>query len=446
MDDYALPQTAVLEPQASTPSEGPTETLHRPRRPEFYKPFHYVLLVYLFFYCSRISEMVPALHPGVLIQPILLIGMFMTSTTKAIFRTDIGRLMTAFTVWIAICVPFSVWKGGSFDQLTIALQALLLLFFMAAFIRSMDDVYRVMFVVAISMAAVGVLSNVIGGGREGSDRLGLGTGSDTLSDANFLALYLVIGLPLLWFAAQYRKGFMKVALIALMAPVLAGAAKTGSRMGLLSLSAGMLFFFIFATARQRILIIMGGTVFLACVIVLLPQKIMERFTTYFQASSAASEEAAESAETRKLLLTKSLAITAEHPLFGVGPGEFMDAEAGEAMSKGHKGVWHYTHNSYTELSSEIGIPGVVLFLIAFYRCYKGLTPIRDRYPKKRARDAALFLQIVVIVSAIGAFFLSIAYSGILYAIMGLSAALQQAAAREYKQDRPIPAPAQEAVA
>jgi hypothetical protein len=39
---------------------------------------------------------------------------------------------------------------------------------------------------------------------------------------------------------------------------------------------------------------------------------------------------------------------------------------------------------------------------------------------------------MIIISAIGAFFLSIAYSGILYPIMGLSAAFQVAAARQYK--------------
>ena len=110
---------------------------------------------------------------------------------------------------------------------------------MTAFIRSIDDCYRVIFVIALAMTAVGILSLVIGGGREGSNRLGLGTGNDTLSDSNFLALFLIVGLPLIWFSASVKKGLMRLVMILAVVPVLAGAAKTGSRSGLLALGAGL---------------------------------------------------------------------------------------------------------------------------------------------------------------------------------------------------------------
>jgi hypothetical protein len=53
--------------------------------------------------------------------------------------------------------------------------------------------------------------------------------------------------------------------------------------------------------------------------------------------------------------------------------------------------------------------------------------------------AALFLQIAVVMSCVGAFFLSIAYSGLLYAILGISAAYQAAVARELRQFQAIKA-------
>jgi O-antigen ligase len=444
VDDYAMPQTAVLEPEVNTPAPArkAVRKVRGKRGPEFYKPFHYLLLVYLFFYCSRIPEMVPALHVGYLLQPILLIGMIMTETTKTIFKSDIGRAMARFTAWIAICVPFAVWRGGAFDQFTLALQALVLLVFMAAFIRSMEDCYRVILVMALAMAVVGVLSLVIGGGREGSNRLGLGSGNDTLSDANFLALFLVVGLPLLIFSATMKRGIMRIALILMLFPVLAGAAKTGSRSGLLALAAAVVFFLIHASAKQKVTVIVSGIIFIVCAAVLLPPEIQQRFTTYFNASSAAGQEAADSAGFRKELLTKSLILTAEHPLFGVGPGEFMEGEAKEAAAHGQRGVWHYTHNSFTELSSECGILGLAFYAFALWRAFRGLTPLRERYPNANARRAALFVQITVLVSAIGAFFLSIAYGGIVYAIMGLSMAMQLAARREYQETKaPVAEPA-----
>ena len=441
-------QLIVAEPEqehAKPVQQRPAVIGKRSRRgPEFYKPFHLILMFYLYLYCSRIPEIIPSLHLGMALQPLLLIGMFMTGTTKTIFKSDIGKVMFAFTIWVGICVPFSVWKGGSFTTWLTTAQALLLLFFMAAFIRSVEDCYRAMFIVALGMATIGVLSMVMGGGTGGGAnevRLGLGSGADTLADANFLALYLVVGIPFLIFAMTLKKGILRVGLFLALIPVLAGFARTGSRMGLLAFAAGMLLFFIFATAIERMSIIMGGILFVALAITLLPQRITERFTTFFNASSNAQLEAASSAETRKLLFFRSIQLTFEHPVFGVGPGEFMDAEAEESMAAGKQAMWHYTHNSYTELSSETGFPGLFLFLYAFWRGYRGLTPIRTRYRYSRVGRAALFLQIGVLMSCVGAFFLSIAYSGLLYAILGISAAYQAAVARELKEAETIKAKA-----
>jgi len=436
-DDYTIyPSAVAVEPEMAPPAEKQPNTVSRSRGPEFYKPFHYLLLVYLFFYCSRIPEMLPWFHIGLLLQPILLIGMFMTNTTKAIFKTDVGRWMTVFTAWVAICVPTSTWKGGSFQILILAVQALVLLFFMASFIRTLDDCYRVIYVIAVAMAVVGVLSLIKGSGVNQQDlRVGLGAGKDmenTLGDANYLALYVSLGLPFLWFAYTWKRGIVKVALVLMAIPMLATVARTGSRMGLLALAAAALFFLIFASASQRVVLILGGFVCLVVAAMLLPQKITDRFTTFFNPSSAAEVEAAQSAEARKLMFIRSVEVTLEHPLLGVGPGEFMDAEAKEDIAAGKRGLWHYTHNAYTELSSETGIIGMLFFLYAFWRSYRGLSQFRSHFPSARVRRAALCIQMAVLISSIGAFFLSIAYSGILYPVLGLSAAFQLAAARQYK--------------
>ena len=419
----------------SASSEQRPRAVRQPASAMLYKPFHYLLLLYLFFYCSRIPELIPYAHIGMILQPVLLIGMIMTGRVKAILGMPLGKVLIAFTAWIMICVPFSVWRGGSFGIFLIVLQALALVAFMAAFIQTIPDCLRVMYTVGLAMAAIGILSLVVGGGRIGSTRLGLGGGSDTLADANFLCLYILVGLPFLWLTASRKTGFKKVLWLSLMLPMLAGAAKTGSRMGLLTLVAGLLMYLIFATTKQRIIVITSGAVFLVLALFFLPQRIRERFTTYFEANTAQSLEAQESAEARKRMLIRGLELTAEHPLFGVGPGEFMDAEAAEAKEVGQRGMWHYTHNSYVELSSETGITGLVLFVIAFFWAYRGLSPIRKKYPDVRVRRAALFTQMAVLMTAVGAFFLSIAYGGIITAIIGISATFQGAVANKARQAR-----------
>src|ERR1700733_5092130 len=111
------------------------------------------------------------------------------------------------------------------------------------------------------------------------------------------------------------------------------------------------------------------------------------------------------------------------------------------MALGKRAMWHFPHNPYTELSSETGFPGLLLFLYAFYRGYRGLSGIQSKYRYSRVGRAALFLQIAVVMSCVGAFFLSIAYSGLLYAILGISAAYQAAVARELKEAESVRAKA-----
>jgi O-antigen ligase len=98
-------------------------------------------------------------------------------------------------------------------------------------------------------------------------------------------------------------------------------------------------------------------------------------------------------------------------------------------------MWHYTHNSYTELSSETGIAGLVLFVIALFGAYRGLSPIRNKNPDVRVRRAALFTQMAVVMTAVGAFFLSIAYGGIVIVLVAISATLQATVANRAKLAR-----------
>jgi len=71
-------------------------------------------------------------------------------------------------------------------------------------------------------------------------------------------------------------------------------------------------------------------------------------------------------EERYELLVESLKITARRPIFGVGAGQFAS----------YSGMWQPTHNTYTELSSESGIPALVLFLLVIRECFASLVKIR----------------------------------------------------------------------
>src|SRR5450755_3134882 len=111
----------VPPPQSVVQNE-PVIRSRKVRESDLYLVFHYVLLVYLFMYVSRLPELVSWLHIGILLQPILLVGLILTKRTRAILEMRSSRWLIAFTVWIAICVPFSFWPGGSFTVFVSALQ------------------------------------------------------------------------------------------------------------------------------------------------------------------------------------------------------------------------------------------------------------------------------------------------------------------------------------
>lgn len=434
-------EAEVLHPAAETmadmgeASDQPIRTRVRQRQKPLDKAFHYLFLFYLFLYCSRIPELVPW-HLSLLLQPPLVIGMLMTGRTKDILLSRPLKLLIALTCWIAICVVGSIWPMGSLSSFTTNIQCLLLAAFTVVFIRSVRDSLRAMNAVAFGLGTVAILSFLVGQGESGTDRLGLAKAS-TLGDPNTLALYLLVGLPLLYLTASYGSVIRRLVCVGMMGLALVGSVRTGSRMGLLVLAIGTVMVAVMGTVRQRVLVVASAVIFVIVGILFLPAALKERLSTVFQAAqnSSVSAEAAESSEARKERLIRSLEMTAEHPLFGTGPGVFMDADNMEAKAEGSKGRWHYQHNTYTQYSSELGVPGLVLFLAVIVTSYRGITAIRKRYNKGRIRDMSVYLQVAMVMAFCGAFFLSLAYGGLLYVLIAVAAAFQLAVLREEKASR-----------
>jgi O-antigen ligase len=122
-----------------------------------------------------------------------------------------------------------------------------------------------------------------------------------------------------------------------------------------------------------------------------------------------------SAQQRKELLFISLKVTAQHPLFGVGPGNFAIVS----------GVWLATHNSYTQMSAEGGIPAFLLYVLILWR---GIANVRDisKYPKtgKRVRLFSMALGASLAAYLVGSFFASVAYQVFPYCLVAYTGVLR----------------------
>jgi O-antigen ligase len=105
----------------------------------------------------------------------------------------------------------------------------------------------------------------------------------------------------------------------------------------------------------------------------MPNYLRERFLTLADPQAQPQDDqssepdltasAAGSTRERKALLMRSISITLNHPLLGVGVGQFSAYVFDEDKRLGvPKEPYLGTHNSYTQLSSEAGIPALLIFL------------------------------------------------------------------------------------
>lgn len=306
----------------------------------------------------------------------------------------------------------TVWRGGAFLLTVDFAKILLIVVVMTAVVNTMTRLRLLIFVQAASVAliaAVAVLKGRLLGGRlEGM----LG---GNYSNPNDLALAMVISLPLcLGLLFLSRNKLWKVALTLAMLAMAYVVFLTGSRGGFVALTITAvvcLWNFAIRGRRRYILVLVP----LAGVILWLSSGDMLRKRlngTFNQEDDTAS--AYDSAQERQQLFWRSIAVTEEHPLFGVGPGNF------QVIS----GMWRVTHNAFTQMSSEGGIPAFVLYVLILWYGFKNVNASK-RFGRGQKESSILAgaLQASLAGYVVGSVFTSTAYQFFPYFLVASTTAL-----------------------
>jgi len=427
---------------------GVAATLWAPQDGLLKKLGYYALRAYLFVYLSRILDLtVPELKIPRMLTVVFVAAAVISGGAFSVFRSRIAILAGAFYFWMGVCVPFSVWRGGSAQTMAHTARSLALMMGIIALATTARQCTRLMYTAGLA-AFVAAAASMVAGRQNIAERLILAAG--TFADPNFYCLGLYLGIPFLWLRARNSKHpFAKIFYLACTLVILVAGIPTGSRMGLAALCVmvGVLFFRSPAGRKLRIAMLAG--VALAAATLVFSEQLLQRYTTLFSMDPAEgpSEQrrqllqgsAVASTYGRMHMLRRSLELTAKHPIFGVGPGMFAVAENQEARERGRKGVWLETHNSFTQVSSETGIPGFLLYVPPLILAARALARVRklpapaDAPQWSQVRNAAHYLEAVYYGGLVGAMFLSIAYHGPIFMLLGLVAALERAAAREAQQ-------------
>jgi len=270
-------------------------------------------------------------------------------------------------------------------------------------------------------------------------RLAVGL-SGTLSNPNDLAAVLVIGLPFCaWYVlASGRPLVLRVVMAAVTAVELVMLLKTGSRMGLLTLLFVGLGLFFITRGRERLLLAVVTLAIGLGAIFFVPRAIQERYETMVNRGVEESQgnfdalAAISSTHGRWNLFVHSLEVTAHHPLLGVGPGNFSSRNAEIAKDAGEAANWQVTHNSYTQVSSECGIPAALLFgwlLLYGLRNANRLRKAMPLHPELRnAAPMAFWLLVGIAAYGFCGMFAAIAYGYQLPLLVAIVVSLDTATA------------------
>jgi O-antigen ligase len=152
------------------------------------------------------------------------------------------------------------------------------------------------------------------------------------------------------------------------------------------------------------------------------------------------EGAIESQNMRKYLLRKSIEYTFQHPLFGVGPGQFANYEGTARVAAGGQGMWFNTHNTLTQVSSECGIPALLFFLAAIVSTFRLLNQTWRKAQQAgmvEVVSALLYIRAAFVAFFVAAFFLNQGYMFYFPAFTGIVIAISSA----LQHDRQAAAPA-----
>lgn len=415
------------------------------------------LLGYVFMYLSRVLDLTAPYLKLPLMLNLVFAGVAVVSGgVRRFFQSRIGLLVVAFYCWVLVTIPFSVWKGGSVELLVRFTRSVILMLGIVALVVTTRHCLYLMYTLGLA-ATAGAGVGLLFGVQSLTERLVLTTG--TFADPNFYCMTLFLGLPFLWLHARNATLPWSKAFHLLCSLVVIGAAgSTGSRMGPLILGVMSAVLFLRATPGRKLFIVAVSGFLLAVSTVVFSDYILARWTSFFEVEP--SEELTElqmrylegatvaSAENRLHILRRSLELTYKHPLFGVGPGMFAVGEHEDARAKGlRKGLWHATHNSYTEVSSETGLPGFVLYVTILIVGFRRISRLRrmlkpvDSPDWKPVRYAVTYLEASYIGLLTAAMFLSFAYQGLIFLLLGLIVALERSVDRELQLRPPAPAPA-----
>lgn len=362
---------------------------------------YWVMVVFSFLYYFRPGDTirgVAVLHPARITAVFAVMALLMGANKIRLKQLPAEiKIIFAMFGWMVLTIPFASWRGGSFQQVFFEFsKALIVTLTLIVTVTRKVELRRLMLVQALGVALMTSAAVIANNRMQG--RLA-GVGDAMLSNPNDLAINVALNWPLcLLFLITVRGMAAKLFWAVSMLVMVYALIETYSRAGFLALIVAIVFcLWEFGIRRKKVYVLGVAFVCLMATVAVAPGNYIARLETLLGKFQEGDYDRG-SAEARYELLIQSLKVTATHPVFGVGPGNFPS----------YTGLWRVTHNTYTQFSSECGIPVLLLFLLLMRRVFLNLRYLR-RVPRSPDTEE-LHLYTSALMASFGAYLLGAFFS------------------------------------
>lgn len=435
-----------------TGSEPPAVATIQPLRTAAYRDLvaYRALLAFTFVLFVRPQDLLPFLEPlhlaevtGMFGILALVVGRLSRGGVVTRVTLELGSVLALAAVMLATA-PFSIWPGGSVSVVTELFSKVIVVFvLMLNTLTTRERFERFVNVVVLSCSYVAVRAvldyamglNLVEDGRvQGAGGL--------FGNPNDMALNMVAFLPFAIILALGRgRPLLRAALMVGAPAIVAAIIFSKSRGGTLGLVA-MLAVLLYQIRRVRPSVAAVVVAVTLVTIPMLPSSFTQRMSSIFHPE----EDPTGSREARKRLLTDAYKAYLNHPVSGVGAGQFHNYNPGDREE-----VWREAHNAWLQVASELGTAGLIVFAVivgsgfaAARQAVRALRRARGRY-RRRLRESAqltagwkpLELYAAAVVASltgwfVASMFASVAYYWTLYLVLGLAITLRDIILREVR--------------